>query len=101
MPIDRRTFEAGEERYSIENEIIHFLHERQEKAFNVREVTTAVMHPDWSEANVEDPDLNALISCVLDLATVNSILDSLVDDGKVKRRIIDSDQGERSYYRAP
>lgn len=101
MPIDRATFEEGEERYSIENEIISFLQDRDEEAFNVREITAGVMTPGWSEANVNDPDLDDFIGCVLDIATVNSILDALVDDGAVTRRIVDEGQGERSYYRAP
>ncbi len=101
MPIDQATFEEGEERYSIEAEIIAFLQEQDEEAFNVREITAGVMSPGWSEANVTDPDLDDFIGCILDIATVNSILDALVDDGTVRRRIVDDGQGERSYYKAP
>jgi predicted transcriptional regulator len=101
MPIDRATFEEGEERYSIESEIISFLHDQSEEAFHVGEITKEVMNIGWSEANVKDPDVDDLIGCVLDVATVNSILDALVDDGAVKRRIVDEGQGERSYYAIP
>ena len=101
MPIDTETFKAGEERYSIENAIVHFLHANRERAYNVREITVEVMDPGWSEANVESREFDDLIGCFLDLATVNSILDTLVDDGGLKRRIVDVGDGERSYYRAP
>lgn len=101
MVVDRTTFEQGDERYSIENEILHFLHENREYAYNVHEIAVEVMETGWSEANVESADFEEFVGCVLDLATVNSILDSLVDDGRAKRRVLDTGQGERSYYRAP
>lgn len=101
MPISRAEFEAGEERFSIENEIVHFLHEHRDQAYNVREITVQVMESGWSEANVSDPNLDDFVGCVLDLATVSSILDKLVDNGALKRRIVDEGAGERSYYRAP
>ena len=101
MPIEREAFERGEERYSIEDEIIHFLQENRETAYNVHEITVEVMEPGWSEANVEDPDSKEFVGCVLDLATVSSILDQLVDNGGLERRILDAGQGKRSYYVAP
>jgi hypothetical protein len=101
MPIDRETFAAGEERFSIENEIIHFLHEHTDRAYNVREITVAVMDPGWSEANVEEPDVEDFAGFVLDLATVDSILDKLVDNGALERPIVDVGQGEQSYDRGP
>lgn len=101
LPVDAATFERGEERYSIENEVIHFLHENRERAYNIREITVEVMETGWSEANVESRDFDEYIGCFLDLATVSSVLDALVDDGRAKRRILDVGEGERSYYRAP
>ncbi|WP_232688747.1 hypothetical protein [Halobacterium zhouii] len=100
MPISKTQFEQGEERYSIENEIVHFLHEHEE-AYNVLEITEAVIDTGWSEANVEEPELDSIVGCVLDLATVSSILDTLVDNGMLERRIVDAGHGERSYYRGP
>jgi beta-lactamase superfamily II metal-dependent hydrolase len=35
----------------------------------------------------------------VDLTTVSAILDRLVDNGRLERRLIDVGQGERSYYR--
>jgi|GEM_PF-2682397 len=101
MPVDAERFEGGEERYSIENEIVHFLYDNRERAYNVREITVEVMGPGWSESDVERPDFEEYVGCVLDLATVSSILDTLVDDGGVERRILETERGERSYYRAP
>ena len=101
MPVDAATFEEGDERYSIEHEIVLFLHENRQQAYNVREITEEVMDPGWSEANVGSDDFDAYVGCVLDLATVSSILDTLVDNGRVQRRILDTGDGERSYYRAP
>lgn len=101
MPIDGETFESGDERHSIENEIIHFLYENREEAYNVREVAEEVMDVGWSESNVGGADVEAVVGCALDLATVNSILDKLVDNGRLERRVVDAGQGRRSYYRAP
>jgi hypothetical protein len=101
VPIDKRTFEEGAERYSIEDRIVHFLHDNPDQAYNVREITEAVMEPGWSEANVDSLDSEDFAGCVLDFATVSSILDGLVDNGGLERRIVDAGQGERSYYRAP
>ena len=101
MPIDLETFRRGEERYSIENEIIQFLHDNKTRAFNVHEITDAVMDIGWSEANVEETaDCNASVGWVLDMATVSSVLDEMVDHGGVERRIVDTGDGPRSYYRA-
>lgn len=101
MPVDEDTFDQGKEHYSIENEIIRFLHDNQENAYNVHEITVEVMEADWAESNVESDHVEDFVGCVLDLATVNSILDHLVDNGQVERRILDLGEGKRSYYRAP
>lgn len=97
MPIDVDTFEQGSERYSIEERIVQFLRENDQQAYNVREITEAVMDVGWSEANVDRDD--ELVGCILDLATVSAILDRLVDHGGLERRIVDAGGGERSYYR--
>lgn len=101
MPVDADTFDEGKERYSIENEIIRFLHDNQGNAYNVHEITVEVMETGWSESNVESAQFDDFVGCILDLATVNSVLDHLVDNGQVDRRILDLGRGERSYYRAP
>lgn len=101
MPVDAETFDQGQERYSIENEIIGFLHANQGTAYNVHEITVEIMETDWSEANVESADFEDFVGCVMDLATVNAILDHLVDNGQVERRILDVGAGERSYYKSP
>lgn len=95
------TFQRGEERYSIEHEIVNFLYDNPEKGYNVHEITVEVMEPGWSEANVDQPDVEEMVGCVLDLATVSSILDRLVDDGKLYRRIVDDGDGARSFYSSP
>ena len=104
MPIDAETFEQGRERYSIEDEMLHFLQTNRDKAYNVYELTVELMETGWSESNVESDDFGDFddyVGCLLDLATVSSILDHLVDNGQVKRRVLDAGEGERSYYRAP
>jgi hypothetical protein len=100
VPISLEQFERGGERYSIEDRIVQFLQENDQRAYNVREVTEAVMETGWSEANVEHPIKDGkLIGCILDLATVSAILDRLVDHGALERRVLDTGDGERSYYR--
>ncbi|MFC6827165.1 hypothetical protein [Halopelagius fulvigenes] len=101
MPIDGETFESGDERPSIENEILRFLHGNPEEAYNVREIAERVVDLGRSESNVGDADIEEFVGCALDLATVNSILDKLVDNGRLERRIVDAGRGRRSYYRAP
>lgn len=44
MPISNETFTAGEERYSIENEIVQFLYDNPEEAYNVYEITVEDGH---------------------------------------------------------
>lgn len=101
MPIDSETFEQGGERYSIEDRILAFLQDDRNRAYNVHEIAEEVMDIGWSEANVEDqPDEADLFGWVLDVATVSSILDKLVDNGVLERRVVDVGEGERSYYRA-
>lgn len=101
MPIDPDTFEQGGERYSIEHRIRKFLRDNHDRAYNVHEVAEAVMDTGWSETNVEDlPGRGDLFGWVLDVATVSSILDELVDHGVLERRVVDVGEGERSYYRS-
>ena len=101
MPISSKTFEGGCERYSIEERVRSFLLENHSQAYNVVEVTEAVMETGWSEANVDhDVEDADLLGCIVDLATVSAILDRLVDHGALKRRIVNTGDGERSYYRA-
>lgn len=99
MPIDLDTFERGGERYSIEERIIQFMHDHDDRAYNVLEITEEVMETGWSEANVDYPVDDDLIGCIVDVATVSSIVDRLVDNGALERRIVDTGEGERSYYR--
>ncbi|WP_115863868.1 hypothetical protein [Halorussus litoreus] len=115
MPISVDAFERGGERYSVEERIVEFLRENDQQAYNVREITEAVMETGWSETNVEreldgefDDELDSqpddgldgeLLGCIVDLATVSSILDRLVDHGALERRVVDAGEGERSYYR--
>ncbi|WP_435180163.1 hypothetical protein [Halorussus sp. AFM4] len=99
MPIDLDTFERGGERYSIERRILTFLRENDHQAYNVREIAEAVMDTGWSEANVDYPVDEDLIGCIVDVATVSAIVDRLVDNGALERRIVDTGDGERSYYR--
>lgn len=100
MPVPKETFEQGEERYSIEHAIIEFLHENRERAYNVHELTIEVLEPEWAEATLDpDADFEEYVDCFLDLATVSSTLDALVDDGVLERRMLDLEATERSYYR--
>ena len=100
MPISLDRFERGGERYSIEERILTFLEEHDQQAYNVREITEEVMETGWSESNVEQPfGDEEHVGWVLDVATVSSILDRLVDNGALERRVVDTDTGERSYYR--
>ncbi|WP_276300128.1 hypothetical protein [Halorussus lipolyticus] len=100
MPISLETFEEGGERYSIEERVLKFLQANDEQAYNVREVTEAVMDIGWSESNVEQPFEDEHVGWVLDVATVSAILDRLVDHGALDRRILDTGNGEQSYYHA-
>lgn len=100
MPISRETFEQGEERYSIEHATIEFLHENSERAYNVHEITVEVLEPEWAGATLDsDVDFESYVECFLEVATVSSILDALVDDGVLERRMLDVEGTERSYYR--
>jgi hypothetical protein len=100
VPIDSQTFEAGEAEYSIEQRILDFLEENPQQAYNVREITVEVMDVGLSEQNVDRPsDVQTFMSEFVDLTTVSVILDRLVDNGRLERRLIDVGQGKRSYYR--
>ncbi|WP_276280731.1 hypothetical protein [Halorussus caseinilyticus] len=99
MPISLDTFERGGERYSIEERVLSFLQENDQQAYNVQEVTEAVMDIGWSESNVEHPfEDDEHVGWVLDVATVSAILDRLVDNGALDRRVVDTGAGEQSYY---
>jgi hypothetical protein len=101
VPISLDRFERGGERYSIEDRILEFLRENSEQAYNVQEVTEAVMETGWSEANVDHPfEDDERVGWILDVATVSAILDRLVDNGALERRIVDAGSGEQSYYRS-
>lgn len=100
MPVPKETFEQGEKRYSIEHAIIEFLRENSEQAYDLHEITVDVMEPVWSGTTLDsDAAFEEYVDCFLDLATVSSILDALVDDGVLERRLLDRDGTERSYYR--
>ena len=61
-----------------------------------------MMETGVSERNVDRPsDLQAFMAQYLDVATVSTVLEGLCDDKKVVRRLVDTGEGKRSYYRAP
>lgn len=100
MPIDLDRFERGGERYSIEDKVREFLQANDDYAYNVTEIADEVMETGWSEANVDCPLDSEIAGWVIDVTTVSSILDRLVDNGVVERRVVDTGLGARSYYRA-
>lgn len=101
MPIDSESFERAEREYSIENEVVQLLYDNQDRAYNACEITDEVMGAGLSERPLDDPlDADLDLGSVVDLTTVSTILDSLVDDGRLSRRIVERDGVSRSYYRA-
>lgn len=100
MPIDLDRFETGGERYSIEARVLRFLQTNDDRAYNVIEIADEVIDTGWSEANVDCPLEGDVAGWVIDVATVSSILDRLVDNGVVERRVVDTGPGARSYYHA-
>ena len=102
MPIDPETFESGETTDSVESRILDLLYENPDRAYNVREIAVEVMEEGISERNVERPsDEQEYVSIFLDVATVATVMERLCDDSKVVRRLVDTGEGLRSYYRAP
>jgi len=101
MPIMRERFMSGKKRYSVEDNIVRFLNENDDRAFTVVEVTEEVVTAGCSEANVPGSSFDQHTGYLLDITLVNSMLDSLVDNGSVRRRIVDAGDGARSYYSVP
>lgn len=102
MPIDAQTFERGVERGSVEREVIRFLYANRDRAYDVYEVTAEIVGDGWAEAAASESFESELsVGQILDVATVKSILERLVHNGGVDRRVVDVDgDGERSFYRA-
>lgn len=98
VPLSAKRFERGVERPSIEDRVVSFLHANPDRAFSVREVAV-VVEPERFDGPVDATD-SSVLDRVRHLATVSSILDSLVDDGALERRIVDDGRRERSYYRS-
>lgn len=102
MPIDGEQFVEGEVEGSIERRILDLLFANPNTAYNTQEIALEVMDIGISERNVDRPsDLKSQLADFLDLATVSTILDDLVDTGEADRRLVDTGEGLRSYYRAP
>lgn len=102
MPIDADRFEGGDQEGSIESRILDVLYDHPDTAYNSREIACEVMDGDVSVIG-DEPSASdrALKSEFLDIAAVTSILDGLVDDRHVDRRVVGVGQVDRSYYSAP
>ena len=101
MPIDVQAFEEGVEYGSIEREIIRFLYANEGSAFDVYEITAAATDQEWCESETSESfETELSVAQILDVATVNSILERLVHNGGVDRRVVDDGSGERPFYRA-
>jgi hypothetical protein len=102
MPIDAETFDRGEPSDSIESRILQFLYDEPETAYTSREIATAVMDEGVSVDRADRPaDHEAFALEFFDVAAETSILDQLVDDHHVERRVVSVGSVSRSYYRAP
>ena len=100
MPIDAQTFERGAEWGSVEREIIRFLYANEDRAYDVYEITAATDRG-WCESETgESFESDLSVEQILDVATVKSILERLVHNGGVERRIVDEAGGKRPFYRA-
>lgn len=102
MPIDTETFDRGDPEGSIESEILDLLYENPETAYNSREIASEVMDGGLSARYDDGPgDVSSLAEEFFDIAAVVSILDRLVDDHNIDRRVVEAGHAGRSYYRAP
>lgn len=102
MPIDAETFERGEQRASVEDRIRAFFREHPERAYDTHEVAVAVTDVDASSVPSELPrELVGDVQYVLGLTTVYTLLEELVDNGALDRRVVEREEGPRSYYREP
>ena len=102
MPIDAERFEQGDAEESIESRVLDLLYENPDEAYNSREIAIEVMDGGLSPGHPDQPESDEEFATeFLDVAAVTAILDALVDDHHVDRRVVEVGNVERSYYRAP
>ena len=102
MPIDAERFEQGHAEESIESRVLDLLYGNPDEAYSSREIAIEVMDDGLSPEPSAQPESDAEFAReFLDVAAVTAILDALVDDHYVDRRVVEVGNAARSYYRAP
>lgn len=102
MPIDAEGFERRDPEESIEDRVLELLYGNPETAYNSREIAVEVMDDGLSVQDPDQPEAGEEFTAeFVDVATVTSILDALVDDHNIDRRVVEVGNVERSHYRAP
>jgi hypothetical protein len=82
MPISKKEFENGKVHSTLEEEIVHFLNEREDRAFTSQEVMEALSY----HAEFNTPEISKMSTfTIADFAT---FLHRLVDDGKIMMKIV-------------
>ncbi|MGD8544928.1 MAG: hypothetical protein PVH12_02030 [Candidatus Bathyarchaeota archaeon] len=94
MPIGKEEWNAGRNWESLEARVLTFLKRNQDKAFNVLEITQGIGY----KAKWED--FLGLINSVSSLWKVQNAIETLVDEGIVKAKVIKIAGGEDTYYKA-
>jgi len=101
MPIGKDEWEEGRVKGTLESRILNFLREGKPNAYSADEIIqTFSMILEWEPSdNLRNKLWKVLISGVR-ISTVNDALKTLVQEGKVEKRIIKENISELEYYLA-
>lgn len=94
MPISKKEWDVGRKWDTLEARILSFLHNNRDKALT----STEIMHGIGYTS--QGTDFMGLVGTIASIWTINNALITLVKEGSVKARVIDTTAGEQTYYMA-
>lgn len=101
MPIGKDEWEEGRVKGTLESRILNFLREEKPNAYRADEITRTFSRiPEWEPSDNWGNKLLKVFIGIVGISAVNDALKTLVQEGKVEKRIIKENIGELEYYLA-
>lgn len=94
MPISEVEFNAGRTWDTIEGKILSYLKSHRNSAFTLQEILFSIGY------GTSSSDFMSFMGNIASLMFLQSVMEKLVNEGSIKAKIVKTNTGEQTFYKA-